>query len=391
MFLWIKKEKNSKEILKLNNFDFRYQEYLKLLDSNILEALVIEYKSLKEFFLTIEHAGLLSVYCKKYGINCNMIENFYLKYDKIVDLFNDLKKHYQKQYFDDDNLNEIALNLCEFALKKSKEKNEVFWKILSNEDIKNICLKYFELGEQFELNKGRMNQDKVKKYGLEINAIISYYIERDNQNNIYFNKIIEAYKFLNHHNLHFGTYKLCGYLKGSNSCNFLSDKEIENQYFGSMNELNKDHISSMISYLLKIGVFSITKGLYPLLKINKSLSNVPVELIKEYEYEKEKHVEIKKDEEDLIEDEYLYDDSGVLLTDIDLYEILKKERSKLASEFKVKSYIIATNKLLVRLATFKPLTKEDFLKIKFVGEKNFELYLKYFLCTITDYINKDNN
>ena len=58
---------------------------------------------------------------------------------------------------------------------------------------------------------------------------------------------------------------------------------------------------------------------------------------------------------------------------------MRSIRSEIATQIKLPPYCVCSNKTLVKLATYKPKTKEEFLAIKGVGEKWYDNYAHYFI------------
>lgn len=80
------------------------------------------------------------------------------------------------------------------------------------------------------------------------------------------------------------------------------------------------------------------------------------------------------------------DDNGEVLTDMGLLKRLQKVRIKIGDEKNTPYYIIATNKVLVRLATEKPTTREEFINIKGIRDRWFDNNGQAFLQEIKDYL-----
>lgn len=78
----------------------------------------------------------------------------------------------------------------------------------------------------------------------------------------------------------------------------------------------------------------------------------------------------------------IVDNVGNIITDIDMLKNLRNIRAEIASQNKLPLYCICSNKTLVQLATYKPKTKEEFLKIKGVGARWYDNYARYFTAVI---------
>ena len=71
-----------------------------------------------------------------------------------------------------------------------------------------------------------------------------------------------------------------------------------------------------------------------------------------------------------------------------LFELLRKLRKVIGDENNIPYYMVAWDKVLIRLATEKPRTKEEFLSVNGVGEKWYSNYGSKFLDLINLYLDK---
>ena len=84
--------------------------------------------------------------------------------------------------------------------------------------------------------------------------------------------------------------------------------------------------------------------------------------------------------------EVYIDEDGTILTDIKLLKRLQLLRRKIGDGRNVAYYLIASNKLLVRLATKKPTTREEFLAIKGIRDRWFDNNGQAFMEEIREYV-----
>ena len=80
------------------------------------------------------------------------------------------------------------------------------------------------------------------------------------------------------------------------------------------------------------------------------------------------------------------DPEGKIITDMNLLSKLRSLRHKTALEKNKPAYMIANNDMLVKLATDKPTTAEEFLAIPGIGTKRYKAYGKLFIDAIKEYI-----
>lgn len=80
------------------------------------------------------------------------------------------------------------------------------------------------------------------------------------------------------------------------------------------------------------------------------------------------------------------DSEGKIITDMNLLSKLRSLRHKIALEKNKPAYMIANNAMLVKLATDKPTTAEEFLAIPGIGTKRYNAYGKLFIDAIKEFV-----
>ena len=84
----------------------------------------------------------------------------------------------------------------------------------------------------------------------------------------------------------------------------------------------------------------------------------------------------------------------ILKLNLDELEFIRKiivnsgSLKELAKEYGMSPAYIATNKLLIYLSTYLPKNREEYLKIRFTGERSYEKYGVHFVEIIKQYLNK---
>jgi len=163
----------------------------------------------------------------------------------------------------------------------------------------------------------------------------------------------------------YGTNIVAEVLKGSNNKKLLTHGLNKVSTYGIMKEYKTKIISDMINKLAADGYLNLTVGEYPVLKLtNKSL-----------------HV-LKNNEKVFMNVAKIED---VKQDQNELFELLKKFRKTMAVEEKVPPYIIFSDTTLKDISEYQPLTKNEFLNIKGVGEIKFERYGNKFIDLIKQY------
>lgn len=71
---------------------------------------------------------------------------------------------------------------------------------------------------------------------------------------------------------------------------------------------------------------------------------------------------------------------------MELLARLRALRQRIAEEKNIPAYWIFQNNVLVQLATDRPTTREEFMEVKGVGEKKYQLYGNDFIAEIRKYM-----
>ena len=197
--------------------------------------------------------------------------------------------------------------------------------------------------------------------------------------------IIQACKDMNR-STYYGATMLANFLKGNKPQQLLDAGLNNEKLYGSLNKIKTKSIFNLIEYLVEENILYKTSGLYPTIRVNDNTNslNVDINAIKEIiEIEKDKqHKTEKHTEENVVKHgdfEILIDEDGVILTDINLLESLRKIRKQISVKKLIAPFMVCSNKTLVQLATFKPQTREEFLQIKGIRDKWYENYAHLFV------------
>lgn len=81
----------------------------------------------------------------------------------------------------------------------------------------------------------------------------------------------------------------------------------------------------------------------------------------------------------------IVDDEGNIITDMNLLRYLRGFRIMLMKNTNLPAYRIVSNKGLVSLATYRPETKEEYLRLNGLGEVSYMLYGKMYIEEIQKY------
>ncbi|ADU29021.1 DNA helicase RecQ [Evansella cellulosilytica] len=139
--------------------------------------------------------------------------------------------------------------------------------------------------------------------------------------------------------------------------------------YGLMKGKRQKEVSQFIDYLVASQFLSLSDGSFPLLQLT------------------EKAVLVLKGEETV--ERKVEKQPKKISTSHPLFEELRQLRGDLAKEANVPPYIVFSDKSLNEMCTYLPMSVEDMLEIKGVGEQKFERYGEIFLSAIKSYV--ENN
>ena len=184
----------------------------------------------------------------------------------------------------------------------------------------------------------------------------------------------------------YGSTMLVNVLKGNKPKGLVDSGFEKSVYYGALKDIKTVDIWALLDILVRDGAIKKTEGMYPVLSVNtnfdankmKTSSLQEIEKIIQSNISKDKKKKRVESGEELTTKfeglNVLVNTFGEVITDLDLVSSFRELRKQLSEEKGVSAFLICTNKVLVRLATFKPETKEEFLAIKGIGNAWYEAY-----------------
>lgn len=189
----------------------------------------------------------------------------------------------------------------------------------------------------------------------------------------------------------YGSTMLVNVLKGNRPKGLVESGFEKSVYFSALKDIRTADIAEIVNILVKAGVMNKTEGMYPVVSVNmdfdfKKLGDETISAIEaivrnNLKVKSKKHFVSKTDDRTTKYGKFdiIINKDGEVLTDVDLLKKLDEVRTKIMKEKNLTSFVVASNKILVRIATEKPKTKEEFLSVKGVGKTWFENYGSAFL------------
>ncbi len=188
-------------------------------------------------------------------------------------------------------------------------------------------------------------------------------------------KIFSCIKRMNER---FGTGLVTDVLRGSNTEKIRLMGFNNLTTYGIMKEYPKTTIKEIISFLIADGYISLNGDKYPTLKLNQSSYDVLQG--KEKIFIRRAVVKQKPH----FADDLIIDNSTV---DMELFEILRVLRKKLAVEQNVPPFVVFSDMTLKEMCSAYPVTNEDMLEISGVGTFKLDKYGGEFIAAINGYKN----
>jgi ATP-dependent DNA helicase RecQ len=172
----------------------------------------------------------------------------------------------------------------------------------------------------------------------------------------------------------FGKNYIIDILRGSSEQKILANKADQLSMYGIGTFRTKKEWFVIIERLLELNI--ITLGDFHTLHLTQDA----IAILKS-----QKMVDIKASRLELDTKKKVTKQQESFEYDKELFELLRKKRTELASEHGVPAYIILSDKTLKHMANEMPTTKEHMLDINGIGEKKFKQFGEDFLELIVQY------
>lgn len=153
-------------------------------------------------------------------------------------------------------------------------------------------------------------------------------------------------------------------LRGSNDKNIRRFKFNQLSTYGLLSNYTERELTEWIQFLVAEQLLATKDGKFPTLKLNKN------------------SVEVLKGKRQVWMYTAPIPTSGDIDYNKELFDILRNLRKQLADDQNLPPYIVFSDATLKDLCRYLPVTKEEMLQIKGIGEKKYELYGEVFQSTI---------
>lgn len=179
----------------------------------------------------------------------------------------------------------------------------------------------------------------------------------------------------------YGIQLVANVLKGSNLKKIRQLKFDKLSTYGIMKEYSVFVLTDMMNQLVAEGYLYVTKGQYPVIKLNQKAYDVLQR--KEQVFQKAAKKEIletmpvsKSEKTEKIQEK----------SNAELFEILRNHRREIAERQKLPPYIIFHDSTLKEMCRYCPTDRQSMLNINGVGETKFDMYGESFIEVIKKYV-----
>ncbi|WP_456275793.1 DNA helicase RecQ [Bacillus sp. AK128] len=173
-------------------------------------------------------------------------------------------------------------------------------------------------------------------------------------------------------NERFGITLVSQVLKGSKNKRVLELGFQKLSTYGLLSKYPEKEISAMIQYLIAEGFLSLSEGQYPVVSLNKE--SIPVLVGEVQVFKRATRIQ---------------NQNTHIETNEGLFNQLRKLRKQISTEEKVPPFVIFSDKTLRELSDRMPLSMDELIEVKGIGEQKREKYGERFLTIIQDYNPKD--
>lgn len=147
--------------------------------------------------------------------------------------------------------------------------------------------------------------------------------------------------------------------------------------YGLLKEESVSLIKEQIMFLIAKGYIVMTADEYPVLKLSPTARDV---------LKGSEKIVMKQTRLDIKDKKTTKKRGFTSASNPELYDELSNIRAQIAQSKKVPLYVVFANSVLSDLASYLPTTRDEFLSIKGIGEKKYEIYGEAFMSAIKLYI-----
>ena len=175
-------------------------------------------------------------------------------------------------------------------------------------------------------------------------------------------------------------------LRGSRSEKVERYRMNENSYYGTVREVSQQRLREIIRFMLTRGYLMQTDDGYAVLKLTENSYHLTVKgeqlLMK---LPKETAVAVVESTRKKLVKAQTGNAKRIMADHPALYERLRELRNETARKMHVPAYVVFTDRTLLEMSGYLPVTREEMLAITGVAQAKYEKYGEQFMAVIRDY------
>lgn len=175
-------------------------------------------------------------------------------------------------------------------------------------------------------------------------------------------------------------------LRGSRNEKIERYRMNENSYYGTVRDISLERLRQIVRFMLTRGYLMQTDDGYAVLKLTESSYQLTVKgeqlLMK---LPKEKMAVIQDGTKRRLSKAQTGNARRIMADNPDLYEKLRELRNETARAMHVPAYVVFTDRTLLEMSGYLPVTREEMLAITGVAQAKYEKYGEQFMKVIKDF------
>ena len=175
-------------------------------------------------------------------------------------------------------------------------------------------------------------------------------------------------------------------LRGSRSEKIERYRMNENRYYGTVRDMSLERLRQIVRFMLTRGYLMQTDDGYAVLKLTEESYHLTVKgeqlLMK---LPKEKMAVVQEGARHKLEKAKIQTNRRMMSENPALYEKLRELRNETARSMHVPAYVVFTDKTLLEMSGYLPVTRDEMLAITGVAQAKYEKYGERFMAVIRQY------
>lgn len=175
-------------------------------------------------------------------------------------------------------------------------------------------------------------------------------------------------------------------LRGSRNEKMERYRMNENSYYGTVRDVSLERLRQIVRFMLTKGYLMQTDDGYAVLKLTESSYHLTVKGEQLFmKLPKEKMAVVQDGTRRKLEKAQTSNTRRIMADNPELYEKLRELRNETARAMHVPAYVVFTDRTLLEMSGYLPVTREEMLAITGVAQAKYEKYGEQFMAVIRAY------